>query len=271
VCGDLNANELLAASCGGRIDCVSVLRVHGIWTGDVRGMLHLRMPAHGGRATQRLSSSGRRVVTHWLRPRLRGSKLYVSVFDALRQAMDCLPADDLIAAIESAVHLKKLSKERALELIASAPKRLRTVLREVDTEFRAQSGLETTVRLRFTRLGYLVEPQAYVPGVGHVDNLIEGIVALETNGRDHEGSRSTDYYRDLGTAAWGIRVLLADPALIKEHWSVIQGVVEQIIAEVRRLRSLSGRDLDGAPRKRPRHAARGPESLPLENPTEEET
>jgi len=261
-CADLNTNEKVAADCGGRIDCVSALRARNVWVGDARGRLHVRLPAHGGRASQRLATTGRRVVAHWLRPRKQGSKLYVTTFDALRQAMDCLPPDDLIAAIESAVHLRQLSKDGALRLIASAPTRLKKTLREVDTEFRAQSGLETKVRLRFTRLGYRVEPQAYVPGVGHVDNLIEGIVALETNGRDHEGSRSKDYYRDLGTAAWGIRVLLADPALIDEHWSVIQAVVERTIAEVRLLRKLSGRDLDGAPMRGRRHAAHAPESLP---------
>jgi hypothetical protein len=262
-CADLNSNEKIAADCGGRVDCVSTLRMQKIWVGDERGRLHLRLPAHGGRASQRLAATHRRVVAHWLRPTRRGTKLYVSTFDALRQAMDCLPPDDLIAAIESAVHLRKLSREDALRLIASAPTRLRKLLREVDTEFRAQSGLETKVRLRFTRLGYRVEPQAYVPGVGHVDNLIEDIVALETNGRDHEGSRSNDYYRDLGTAAWGIRVLIADPALINEHWDVIQAVVERTIAEVRLLRRLSGRDLDGAPTRRRRHAASPAESLPL--------
>ncbi|GAA4173016.1 hypothetical protein [Gryllotalpicola koreensis] len=262
-CAHLSSDEMVAVSCSGRIDCASALRADKIWVGDVKGHLHLRLPGTGGRTTQRLRATRRRVVAHWLRPRRRGDKLYVSVFDALRQAMDCLPPDDLIAAIESAVHLTKLTKEAALELIASAPKRLRKVLREVDTEFRAQSGLETKVRLRFTRLGYHVEPQAYVPGVGHVDNLIENIIALETNGRDHEDSRSDDYYRDLGTEAWGIRVLIADPALIDEHWSVIQGVVERTIAEVRQLRALNGRDLDGAPRKARRHADRAPESLPL--------
>lgn len=176
--------------------------------------------------------------------------------------MDCLPADDLIAAIESAVHLKQLSKVHALELISSAPKRLQKVLREVDTEFRAQSGLETKVRLRFSRLGYRVEPQAYVPGVGHLDNLIEGIIAVETNGRDHEGSRSNDYYRDLVTIAWGIPVLTADPPLLEEHWSVIQAVVEQTIAQVRLLRKLRGRDLEDTPTRRRRHAETMPKSLP---------
>ena len=256
---------MAAVECGGRIDCVTALRARKIWVGERTGGLHVRMPSHGGRAAQRLSSLRRRVTAHWLRPRKDDSKLYVSTFDALRQAMDCLPRDDLIAAIESAVHLGEISTADALELIVSAPKRLRKVLHEVDTEFRAQSGLETKVRLRFTRLGYRVEPQAYVPGVGHVDNLIEGIVALETNGRDHEGSRSNDYYRDLGTAAWGIRVIIADPALLNDHWDVIQHVVERVIADERRLRLLTGRDLDGAPEKKRRHAAPEPESLPPGN------
>ncbi|MCL2514905.1 MAG: hypothetical protein FWD85_06080 [Microbacteriaceae bacterium] len=233
--------------CGGRIDCISLLRSLEIWVGDPPPALHLRVPRNSGRTGERLAALRRRVIPHRRRPTRAGTRLYVSVFDALRQAMDCLPPDDLIAAIESAVHLGYLSTDDALELIAAAPTRMKRLLHEVDTEFRAQSGLETKVRLRFTRLGYRVEPQARIPGVGHVDNLIEGLVALETNGRDHEGSRSTDYYRDLVTEAWGIRVISVDPALIDEHWDVIQQVVEDAIAEARLLRRLRGRNSDGAP------------------------
>jgi len=261
-CGDLNSTERTAVRCGGRIDCVSLLRSLGVWVGDAAPALHLRFPTSGGRTSQRRSEIRRTVVAHWRPLRRPGGKLYVPVADALRQAMDCLPPDDLIAAIESAVHLGHLSREAALELMATAPARKRRFLREVDTGFRAQSGLETKVRLRFTRLGYRVEPQAAIPGVGHVDNLIEGVVALETNGRDHEGSRSTDYYRDLGTEAWGIRVISADPALLDQHWDMIQHVVEKAIADERLLRELRGRDLDGAPKKTPRRSRLWNESLP---------
>lgn len=263
-CADLSTSEMAAVRCGGRIDCVSALRALNIWVGDAPRHLHLRLLSSGGRTSQ-LVTGVRGVVAHWRKPSRRGDKLYVSTFDALRQAMHCLPPDDLIAAIESAVHLKAISADAALKLIAGAPKRLARYLREVDIRFRAQSGLETKVRLRFTRLGYRVEPQAYVPGVGHLDNLIEGVIAVETNGRVHEGSRSNDYYRDLVTAAWGIRVVIVDPALLDEHWSVVQGVVERVIAEVRLLRELSGRDVDGAPTETPRHAAPADESLPRES------
>jgi hypothetical protein len=269
-CADLTARELLALSCAARIDCVSALRARDIWVGAASGSLHLRMPATGGRTSQKLHSH-RDVVAHWRSTSRRGSKLYVSTFDALLQAMDCLPPDDLIAAIESAVRLEHLTKDQALKLIAAAPKRLEALLREVDTEFRAQSGLETKVRLGFTRLGYRVEPQAYVPGVGHLDNVIEGVIAVETNGREHDGSRSRDYYRDLVTVAWGIRVLSVDPALLEEHWSGIVGVVERAVAEARLLRHLTGRDLDGAPTKTVRHAAAALKSLPRGQATRGQT
>ncbi|HEY0246629.1 MAG TPA: hypothetical protein VGC45_00070 [Gryllotalpicola sp.] len=253
-CAHLAPDELLAASCGARIDCVSALRARGVWIGDARGALHLRLPASGGRTAQRSAGLRRRVVVHWRKRAGHGSPLYVSTSDALRQAMQCLPPDDLVAAIESAVHLGRISKPQARRLVASAPHRLAGVLGEIDPEFRAQSGYETKVRLRFRRLGYRVEPQAAVPGVGHLDNLIEGVIAVETDGRDHDTSRSTDYFRDLWTAAWGIRVLRVDPALVDRDWPAIQGVVEQIVAEARLLRRLRGRDLDGAPRRRRGHA-----------------
>jgi very-short-patch-repair endonuclease len=133
--------------------------------------------------------------------------------------MRCLPAEDLIAAIESAVHLGKISPRQARELIAAAPRRLASALAAaVDTEFRAQSGYETKVRLRLTALGHRVQPQFWIEGVGHLDNLVDGVLAAETDGAQHRDSLEDDHRRDLWTEARGIRVLRVDPGLVDRKW-----------------------------------------------------
>lgn len=231
-CPHLDRDELLAAQSGVRLDCITVLRSHGIWTGSHVG-LHVRVARGDKEAHERIRRLRPQTAIHWRLPQGSGSsRLQTEVADALRQATRCLPIDDLIAAIESAVHLKKLAPDEALELIEQAPKRLRRALADVDTRFRAQSGYETIVRLRLTRLGYRVEPQARVPGVGRVDNLVEGCVAIETDGTSfHRDRIEDDHRRDLGTEGWGIRVLRIDPRLIDADWEWVQDVIVRMVEE----------------------------------------
>jgi hypothetical protein len=246
ICRHLDADERTAAQCGGRLDCVTVLRAHGIWTGSTRG-LHLRLRP----GTSRAPARARCAVIHWSQTNAP-DKLWMPVPDALKQAMRCLPPDDLVAAIESAVHLKRLTVQQARELVASAPRRLARVLDEVDPHFRAQSGYETKVRLHFTRLGYHVEPQAWVPGVGHLDDLIEGVVAVEIDGRQHDLTVAEDHARDLGTALWGIRVVRVSPRMVDTDLPAVERLVVQLIEEQLFLRHRFGRNADYPKRTRRR-------------------
>lgn len=247
-CSHLSDDEQLAVRIGGRLDCVSALRAHGIWTGKVRGY-HLRLAPDHGRASARSTSARRRVVRHWNLPHTAAANgVYVSVIDALLSAMDCLEPDDLLAAIESAVFLQKISPDQAHDVASRAPRRLRKALREIDPEFRAQSGYETLMRLRLRRAGHRVEPQAYLPGVGHLDNLVDGVLALETDGRQHDSSAAEDRRRDLGTEAWRIRVLRIDPGQIEHDWPGVLGVIEQMIADAHAARSPRGTSPGDTPR-----------------------
>ncbi|HEY9424129.1 MAG TPA: hypothetical protein VIP54_04955, partial [Microterricola sp.] len=133
--------QRLASSLGARLDCVSVLRENGIWAAeDYR--LHVRVPAHGdapnvqarfsdgvdalvrglgdGRADAPGEPSESRILrsdprwgieTHWGGDdeclHCGPTAASVSVMAALRQAMSCLEPDDVIAALESALYLRK--------------------------------------------------------------------------------------------------------------------------------------------------------------------
>lgn len=225
--------DRLAIACRGRLDCVAVLRAAGVWTGHYRGV-HLRVTRGDRHAVARVRAAARHAKVHWDRERFPGaSRTRVTVQEALFCAMRCLPPEDLIAAIESAVHLKKVSPAQALAVIRAAPRRLTAELAAVDTEFRAQSGYETKVRLRLQKAGYRVEPQFYVDGVGHLDNLVDGVLAVETDGAQHRDSLEEDHRRDLGTEGRGIRVLRIDPGLVDRKWELVLEVIERMIREAR--------------------------------------
>lgn len=265
VCTHLPTLQRLASSLGARLDCVSVLRENGIWAAeDFR--LHLRVPSHGdapnvqarfsngvdalvlaqrdGRADVPVDPSTARIVrsdprqgieTHWGDD--EGSHggptaASVSVVAALHQAMGCLDPDDVVAALESALYLRRISRDELRALVTTAPRRLGAALREIDDG--AQSGVETRVRLGFRRLGFRVVPQAYVPGVGHVDNLVEDCVAVESDGRRfHEGSLEDDYDRDMASEYLGVRVLRVSPRIVLHHWPWLAATVTRMVMYAR--------------------------------------
>ncbi len=259
VCAHLPELQQLAAAHGARLDCVTVLRENGIWAAeDYR--LHLRVPLHGdaprvlpqfaeragslsmppsgsrpavGRSVGVMHSDPRRgIQTHWgsAEERWRGgaAPASVSVMAALHQAMSCLEPDDVVAALESAYYLRHISLAELHELVDAAPRRLTGVLSEIDDG--AQSGVETRVRLGFRRLGFRVVPQAFVPGVGRVDNLIEDCVAVESDGRRfHEGTLEDDYDRDMASEYVHVRVLRVSPRIVLHQWPWLVDTVVQML------------------------------------------
>jgi very-short-patch-repair endonuclease len=250
-CRHLEHAECIAVMVGARLDCVTVLKRHKIWVGYEKG-LHLRMPPDaGGHAWQRMKAivayysarglqvlGSRSISTHSRRcaPPAASSRLEVTVLDALRQAMDCLPPDDLIAALESALHLKKITGSELDQLIIDAPERLQSALVAVTPG--AQSGYETKARLKLQRAGHRVEIQVPVPGVGHVDTVIDGVVALEIDGREnHEETFEIDRDRDVGTEIWGLRGLRIPAVWVDTRWDYVLAALERMIADALRARA----------------------------------
>jgi hypothetical protein len=227
-CAHLPPAERAAVDAGARLDCVSVLRSLGIWAGhDTR--LHLRLPPNRARPSTR-------AVVHYSALRDRADPLRVSVTDALAQAMRCLEPDDVVASLESAVHLKFITIEQLDALIASAPRRLRAVLKEL--EVGAQSGVETHVRLRLRRSGYRVCVQQFVPGAGHLDNVVEDCVAVETDGATyHLETFEADHWRDLGSEWLRVRVLRIHPDLVFNHWDLVKATIDRMVADALYVRS----------------------------------
>lgn len=250
-CAHLPPLDRMAVACRARVDCVTALRTEGIWTGHHRG-LHLRAGRGDHHARERIARIGRPVSVHWQAVRFPSEiRTRVSIPEALLCAARCLPPDDLVAAIESAVHLKVIDPAAAKAVIAAAPRRLRKVLTDVDPGFRAQSGYETHVRLRLRRRGHYVEPQSYVSGVGHLDNLVDGLVAVETDGSQHRDSLEQDHLRDLGTERRGIRVLRIDPGLVDRRWDDVYAVIERMLRDARAAQDAAA-DTDSGARRRKR-------------------
>lgn len=137
-----------------------------------------------------------------------GGRLWrVSAIDALEQLMRREPeAEHGIASIDSALRLGLLPVHRLDELFERLPRRLRRCRRLVDG--RADSGVETLLRIAAIAEGWHVEVQVVVSGLGRVDLLIDGWLVIEVDGFLWHSSREAvaeDHRRDAACVLQGLR------------------------------------------------------------------
>jgi len=224
VCAHLDELALLAARTRTRIDCVSALERNGVWAGQGPRGTHLRArPRHHAHAPATL---------HWAAARPTDG-LEVHPEDALLQAMRCLPPVDALAALESAVHTGYLARIRLDVVLAAAPQYLLPTLSLFDGG--GQSGLETHVRCGLIAAGHRVITQVRVPGVSPLDLLVDDVVGIETDGRQHHAeSFLRDRTKDLVLEGYGIRVLRIGARHVFDEWPDTLATVQRMVRETRR-------------------------------------
>ena len=195
---------LRAIRIGGRLACLSQLRRQGVWVLDT-AEVHVHLAANASRLrADPLGSRG-----HW-QPLIRADPADgddVSLIDALRQAHECLPLPAWIASVDSALHLRLLSADDLATLRAHLPRAGRRALQLLDAK--AESGLESIVRVLALLLGFRVRSQVVVSGIGRVDLVVEDWIVVETDGSAfHDTALAPrDRRRDARLAATGRSVL----------------------------------------------------------------
>lgn len=235
-CSHIDAQFVLAAKSGGRVDCVTSLARHEVWSGLERAGLHLRMEPH-----QHTRQAIPGAFVHWSRTVRPGSLLEVDPVDAVLQAIRCLGPDDALACVESALHTGFLSDDQLDLVMLSAPERLHPVFAAIDRG--AQSGYETHVRLKLIGAGLRVRTQAYVPGAGHVDILVEECVGLEVDGEKWHGPERFlhDRTKDRNAELEGIRMLRIGRPHIFEDWPLTIAAIQRMVTDAQRGRGTQQR------------------------------
>lgn len=187
-----------AASLGGALTCASAAEHFGLWLRNTPSALHLSFT--GGRPGR--SASG--IIRHRrFGDRPLAADPLLPLAEVCAHALACLPPNDSVALVESAVVLHSLSVSAVHALLghrhgAGALSALK--------EVRGDPGsiLEVHLRRVLDSMGLRYETQRLIPGVGRVDFLVEGFLIIETDGWQWHGNRE-QWRRDMDRDAASLR------------------------------------------------------------------
>lgn len=217
---DADPSVTTAAMHGGSVACASALRHFGVWLWDDERRLHVWLGTSG----RRHPHPGCRCVTH----HDAGAAAFgvVSIVQALVQVATCLGDEVFFAAFESAWRRGLIDRAQRAEVRAGLRAGHRWLVDIARAD--ADSGLESILRLRLSRLGIRLRSQVRIIGVGVVDFLLDGRIILEVDGREnHDGVslRHKDLRRDAIAAAQGFETLRFDYAMVLHEWHLVEAAV----------------------------------------------
>ena len=228
---DTPAEVITAVAHGGRLGCLSRLRDAELWVLDQEDRrVHVSMPRTGrSRRHDRCDC-----IVHWTAGQATGG--LASIVDALAQSLGCLGIEDFFVALESAMRKRLISVSGVARLRQLVPQKRRWL---VDfARWDADSGLESLLRLRLRALGITLISQVAIPGVGHVDFVLEGRIVLEVDGvaghADGASSRHKDLVRDAVASTYGLEALRFDYAMVVHDWPLVEAAILAALERSRR-------------------------------------
>jgi len=211
IASDVPVEVVRAAHVGGRLTCVSALRLLGVFT-LTSERLHVHVSPHSARLRVPPGGASR----HWSPPIAeRPTGAGISSFpDILAHAIVCQSPAAAVATLDSALHWGLVAPSELDRVFAALPAKYRVIRKLIDG--RAESGPESLMRILLRRLGVDVEIQVKIDGVGRVDLLIDGWLVVECDSDAHHSgplAHRVDRRRDLSLASLGyttLRVMAAD-------------------------------------------------------------
>ncbi|MCE5292522.1 MAG: endonuclease domain-containing protein [Nocardiaceae bacterium] len=202
---------------GGVVSCTSALRRFGVWVPGTAQDAHVRYPAHQRRV-------GRHCQPYRSNPPIDAAIDTADV--ALEAAANCLDAEDLVVVLDSMLNKQMIEMADARTIVADSP-HPSTLADRCDR--RAQSGLETIVRLRLRALGIQLEIQVHIPGVGYVDILVGRRLVIETDGAEFHPDREHDYRRDLTLHELGYLPVRLSYSQVMDDWPKTRDAILTLI------------------------------------------
>lgn len=218
-----------AIKAGGRLGCLSALRVHGLWI-PAHPMPHVMFGP--GKAVPSRDD----LVIH--RAHNHAREAVFSIEDSLAQVVHRHDAETTLMAMESAVNLGHISPATARTMLAAAPT---THHKGVVKYFepRSESGSETRLRLFLQQRGVPVRSQVWIDGVGRVDLLAGESLILEADSEEFHGSPgavTNDRRRDVAATERGYARHRFTHRQLFFEWPSTQDFLSRILSSGHHLR-----------------------------------
>lgn len=233
-----------AIAMGGRLGGLSAAESYGWWRGDDT-RLHVSWPPHGNAAKpgRAFFAKNPDIVHHWrILPELEGAALDLrreGPSETLAQVLITADRETAIACADSAIRSGLLSISQVRLIFSRLPARVRAWERYVDG--RADSGLESLVRIWFVDNKIPFEIHPVLPGVGEVDFLVGTSLITETDGRSFHDSlvdATRDSRRDAVAASWGFLTMRIRYALVMHDPDLWQTAILEHLARGDHLRDI---------------------------------
>ncbi len=221
---------------GGCVACVSAARLHGLAAapGDA---LHVWVKPGSGRLRdpddryQRLDpTEDARVVLHWDAHDIHRSRLVVPLEVCLAQVVACQQGDLAIATLDSAVHFRRLTLTSLRMMATTWPSTSASLLSEVDG--RAESFIESVLRVRLRRAGIPCEAQVPVAGRFRLDLLVGNRLAIEVDGYETHHEREqieSDRAREGALVSLGFRILRFTYRQVMYDWQTVLDTIRACV------------------------------------------
>lgn len=221
-----------ALRVGGRATCMTAAELHGLWTTQTTGEVHVAVGPNAcqlrdpGDYRRRLGEAHADAVVHWNDDRTGGSRLAVAIPRALIDLAGCRGTEAAFVAAESALARRLMGIGEWADACARAPAAVGLVLGRAG----ATSGsiTESTFSFRIRHAGLRIRPQVQI-GPDRVDFVVGERLVVEVDGREfHE--RERDYARDARLSARGYRVMRFSYRQVMFEWREVEASLLAAVA-----------------------------------------
>ena len=157
----------------------------------------------------------------------RGGSQLVSLKDAYVRVVLDEPFELAVAAFDWGLRSGLLDRSCFEEILLALPKDARMIVNWIDS--RCDSILESIARTGLQLRGFLVTSQVPVGLLERIDLVVEDIVALETDGKDHLGRFEKDRRKDLSITIEGRHALRATYTMVRYDFDRLVEAIEHAI------------------------------------------
>lgn len=209
---DADAGLVAIRSLPAEPACVTAAQIRGLWVIQPPPLPHVAVPH---------SRHYPGFVCH-------RSAAPPTLLDTVVQSLRCLPELDALVIAESAVVVKGVTfSELRQRLAGRNDARERRLVQSIVPQ--SQSVIECMARYWLRRAGFHVESQVNIPGMGHLDLMVDGRLGIETDGAKYHMDR-TSFEED--RRRWNVTTRLGVPTLVVSY-GLLLNRPDEFIAMVR--------------------------------------